>query len=458
MISRLKDYIEIYNIVEVLYWLGLSLLLFSEAFSEMGFGNIFTGGVSIKAGVICLVVKLALDGECNKNNQYLMIQCLALFSGIMTYIKTGYIEYFLVFLVVVASRSIDYRQIKTFFMISLTLMFIINIVLIVIGIKGGGTMVDENAGHYGQVRYFLGFGHPNRAFEMFVNIVMSMCLLIGKRLRNTIICFLAAITIILYYLTKGRCGLISMVTLLLMIVIQDTEIAKCLHNKGIIIKASVAIPISMIALGIIYNGEYIFDMHLINTWVTRIVAWGRYYRQYGISLWGTTVDISFPLDCGFFKAIFCSGICGFLSILTLYFISCKRNRKSYAYCISFLVMMLVLTISHRNTMISYALLVIGAFASSAEDVYDTNNSSIELIGIRTLYRSLNVAIIGLIAVILLGHDIVALILENYKLISGDTTHYMRIIDCLLSVVGVGLGYFVFRKLNEKSAAVKNEEK
>lgn len=108
--------------------------------------------------------------------------------------------------------------------------------------------------------------------------------------------------------------------------------------------------------------------------------------------------------------------------------------------------------------IGFWFLVIEAFASSVTEAYDTNNSRIELNGVRTLYRSFNAAIIELIAAILFGHDIVELILENYRLISGDTTCYMRIIDCLLSVVGLGLGYFVFRKLNEKSVTVKYEDK
>ena len=147
---------------------------------------------------------------------------------------------------------------------------------------------------------------------------------------------------------------------------------------------------------------------------------------------------------------------GFSLIAILYLIAYLNNRNNYAYVVSLLVMMVILAFSSRNTMISYSLLVIGAFSDNRLGDMEIDSYLVQIGRFNITYENIYAGIIGLTILLLTGHEIISTIIKMNSFISGNTTNFMRIVDCVLSAVGFTFGYClsVLRNYRTKTEVLK----
>lgn len=260
---------------------------------------------------------------------------ILLFFGISCYFliisfDANFLISFVLSLILIKKKEKDY--IKTF-MISSIILFIFTVSLNIFGILESTNIIRYK---YGEkiIRYSLGFEHPNSVFLFFLPIALCGYYLYGN--KKTYYFFLTLFSLILYFLSDSRTGIICMLLIILFDKILNKKVLenkafKFFCNNSILIFSLITIIISCI-----------FGDDLTNK-VSSLFSGRPYYLNYYVtngqifSLVGAELHPKYIVDNFYIYVLARLGLIGF----SVYYFTYKLGMKKLGYSKVYAVLLII---------------------------------------------------------------------------------------------------------------------
>lgn len=319
------------------------------------FGAIY-GEVAIVKVVFLFLILLYATISMKSNHFFLKLRrghillfVSIFFSCLLSRFET--LSLLLSFLVALFSRGLNERKIVIFLFIPRILLFILNFILLGCGIIPNeiifryeyGSLIVDN------VRYCLGFFHPNTAYWYYFTLATQYVFIRSKRIKLSEIFFLFGIAYYLFILTDSRTGFIAMILLILLSIVHKFHecIIIFLTRKRILMFAilvtlsiGITIPIYFARGG---NNQVLTKMDFLFTGRFSSAALGLSVE--GFSLFGKIRSFNNVLDSTYIYLLVYTGIITFLLLIYNYYILIKKleyKGKYFHICLILLYMIYAL--------------------------------------------------------------------------------------------------------------------
>lgn len=431
-----------------LFWVGFACVLCSDTFYHTFFQNIVSGGAVYKLGLLCLTGKITLDilgGHLSDNKLIKLLQILAVISAYGTFLTTRYLAIMSLFLILVAANNMNYSHIIKFFLVVICITYIINIVLVSTGLKLEDIWIDDNIGHDGSTRHFIGYWHPNAAMTMTANVFLCLVVYFKEKYKAIICVVMTLIASIVFYYTDSRSGFIVFVVSLLLISISKTRFAQCLLRMRFSFVAFLTSLIGMFGLSIYMDGKTIFNNRFLSTFESRLVSLGYFKNELEFSLLGRNLSDYVLIDCAYFKLLFYFGVIPFLVFIVTYLISIYRKKDDYYFGVYIVAISLILLYNTYPLHVYYALPFIAAFSSMRQE-----ERKDEIIA--KYKKCVNGAFAFAIILLLIGHGIVQYGMEQEAMYGvtywGPRNPYVT--DSVFTIIGAIVGVVLVKYASKKS--------
>lgn len=436
-----------------LFWVGIWCVIVSEMLEYLQIQNILSGGMVKLLGVASLMGKILLDFVENKKDDIWtnFLAILMMVSSTVSFCQTGVYKIALVYLIIVAARGVEYCEILRFYVLLLTSTFIVNLLLVVVGLQNNNVIIDNTPGHYDEIRYSLGFMHPNMVLDYYVIVLITIMMSYGGSIKKKwIIAFLAG-GITLFYFTRCRSGLLALVILLAVWAISGTRLKDIIMDLHIFIILDSVLFTGMFIMAFLYAGKRNLELNIFNTLIARFMSFGIYNDAIGISVLGTKIpnDIPWILDPSYYHIIFAFGWVGLVVATLLYCYCIYKMKRDYLYSGGMFVILLIFVFFNRYTNIAYTVLPIVAFSNntgvlnaSELGYYLTKNVS------DRKYRSLNYATLAGYLCLIIGHQLALKMDKSYHFIKGTSTTFFRISDISLFMIGGAVTLYLSLRMKQ----------
>lgn len=235
---------------------------------------------------IGLVLKIIIYDDYTLKSITINI-CICIFLIFLS-MKVNSTELLLGYILIISAKKVPTKKIIFIYCLAV----FIGILVVNIGALTG---IMNNIISYrnGEERYSLGFSHVNTAGRIYFEFYLSLLMLRYKKINYIEISIGIFLLIFLNSFTDSRSGILAIALTVLLFLIFGGKRKKILDYK-IIKKAFVfiliAIPIVSIILMIKYRSTNSF-MYKINELMTyRINFWNSYYKYYGTTLFGSSLE------------------------------------------------------------------------------------------------------------------------------------------------------------------------
>lgn len=314
-------------------YLGVTIMAVRYFLStlQLEFSPILTNSM-IVIGIICMIVKIS----CTKyaKNEWVVFMSSLFVSLLLLYIKGD--ETFLVITIfIMAMKKSNIRILVKCWTYCNIILFCLAIIysiiegqnIYIIGRYEGIHMIDVK-------RYSFGFSHPNGVLAAFFRIICGVIYLDENKSTKKII-MLELITLLLYYYTKSRTGVVCITLFLLMCFLIQK--GKGTFVELIIAKIFLGVEISVVLFDLIAVYTYGKSKFII---ALDYILTGRFslsYRMFDYikwSLFGTDVQaelLPYALDNSLWYVILMQGFVLFLLLTILYCWSVWKFEKRGKY-------------------------------------------------------------------------------------------------------------------------------
>ena len=243
---------------------------------------------------------------------------------------------------IMAARDIDLKKTMKYMLLTMAIGFGIITLLSVTGIYGSLYSVEDfGHGSANELRYTLGFGHPNTLFSSYFAVMLVLFWSYGKNLKIWHFGLVTALIIGLYLITNSRTSLlIGIFTIVLALVARYLEF----FQKSILsyILTALAVPIGCIWFSVYCAKNSYWIVYYDNTdWLKRVddivtnrirnLYYGDWNRSGAFETWKLFSDRNSTqfFDMGWVRMFYWYGIIPttLIAILILWFIyRCYRKR------------------------------------------------------------------------------------------------------------------------------------
>lgn len=184
------------------------------------------------------------------------------------------------------------------------------------------------------IRHSYGLGHPNMCSAYYALLMIQYVYLHFKKIKAVHLIVLIIGSFIVYYLTKSTTGLITMLTVIMIIFALKYMPFKKMNSKIIVIGLIVGVTLFTV-IPIIYDGKFT----IIDTLMSgRLHQANFYYEKYGVSLFGNNINADLNsiytdniLDMGYAKMLINNGLIYYLIVVFGYIVSmikaCESGRR-----------------------------------------------------------------------------------------------------------------------------------
>lgn len=219
-------------------------------------------------------------------------------------------EFILFIITMLALRKGKYETILKSYFITQVLLYILVIVLNRIGIIES-VHIYRNVNGDTIERYGLGFNHPNIAYRIYFNIVITYFLIRNKNIRNIELIFTMILSLIMYWITDSRNGIIcSSMVILLIFLLKGKELKRCTP----ILKYMFYVLFVISFLLVNFYDNKILILEKINQLTSsRLYAINMYWNLIGTSMLGSATIIPKVAFDNFYMYILC--IFGIISVV-----------------------------------------------------------------------------------------------------------------------------------------------
>ena len=260
---------------------------------------------------------------------------------IIFYSEQNFLISFLLALVCLRRKDEDF--VRTFFYSSI-ICFTLTLLLNSVGILEQNNMIRILDGE-NDLRYSLGFTHPNEVFLFFLPIVLSGFYLFSDKKLFYILVF--GISTVLYNLTYCRTGFYIVMLFLFFVLIKKIFTKKSV--KKIILIFTVILTILSIIIAIKFGSD-------INNNITKILSGRPYYWNYYINngtiftLFGHNKVEGIYLDNFYMYMLVEIGFIGYIIYIYIYYISLKKLNFDYR-CLIIITIFLLYGLFEANVII-----------------------------------------------------------------------------------------------------------
>ena len=238
------------------------------------------------------------------------IIALLLIVSAITYIKQGDSKILRISLMFIAAKNIQTKRLFRFLSIAfLGLLIIIPILCIFGGVGIVSAYGTFGIGREAATRYMLGFDGPNRLSGVWLCLLASLYMVLGKRKLTDIIYLV--VTIFLYGLNKSRTGLIAGLIIIMFPYIYNygPKIVKIIIQNNILKWTLFAIFVITVFATVAY-GPIMERMNFIFN--NRMSFLSRIYQGENITLWGSDFDFQEVyqggMDNSYFNILYTNGL------------------------------------------------------------------------------------------------------------------------------------------------------
>ena len=352
---RIKKMIELN--AEKLFLCGMVCTLFSDIMIAQNIETAWMWKGPFVLGMVLLLFKFLID---LLRKEYAL--CSLFFVAMLTYILTHNGYFLELIIVIVAAKDVDYEKIAKVYAIEIMALFIINIVLLIAGIREFTYLNEEILGHARINRLRLGYSHPNVAMSMYISVICSLIIWLRDNIKSWAYIGFFSVGCVIFYFTDSRFGILVMCVILFLGLARNTGFRNLvLRHRLTEVTFGLSFIIMMI-MGIVFNGEYLIHGGIYNTLISRFVAWGWGVKNVGLSMFGKPYNNYFPIDCGYYRAIFVYGVIGAIVLFYFYIRSMKCKYNDYFFSIAMMALIVTNIFEPRIMSVFFSLPVIAAMA------------------------------------------------------------------------------------------------
>ena len=266
-----------------LFYIAYFLLLFSYMFECV---YLFDNYIKIIKFISILFILFSIFLSLKKRkrkNELLFIIIMLLINLIVLYISKEE-KILILSLFVIACKKINIEKLIKFdATIKISFLIIVSL-LYKLGLTEIYDMVREN----GQIRYSMGFSHPNVFAAYLFSATLSLFfVLFNKNYKKSKLIFLLIASIILgYNITSSRTLVISIIVLIVFL---------CFSKKNLkILKIAKYLPITIAAISLILGYAYNSNNQILNNLNTlssqRVYFMNKFLNEYNVTLFGNKIE------------------------------------------------------------------------------------------------------------------------------------------------------------------------
>lgn len=445
------------NVSNVLFWFGLFLIVTCNTMYIYQFINVVTCNASFTIGSVCLLIKIITDLRfVKKLDLDILFRIIAIACAYMTYRNTFSHTLLIIVLIVISSKNVDYSKLAKMFLVINASIFICNLAVMLLGLKINRAFETKDISHFRASRYCFGCPHPNGFMGMLIVTICCIIIVYKDKLNNMAIAAISVISAVFFIFTESRSGLLVILAIVFLLFIRNNNIAKTLMKYRFAEKIWGFSVVFMIITGFILNGKRPFVIKLINTFTTRVVAFGKAMKKVGMSPFGKIVSMKYPLDSGIFIAFFSFGIIGFIVLMVLVFKALNQSKDDYYMSVVFVAMCVESLFESGVANIIFVLPLIIGYACM--DNKSDNSCEIEnhntYTKVNSIYELLNYAFGASISILLIGQSLLWYVRGevnsvNEFLVGPNPYKYDVALICIGFIVGI-LMCFIVRKIRKSN--------
>ena len=352
---RIKDVLEIIYVI----------LLASIPFINVIFGGKI---VNIIFFCLCFITLIIVILNRKIGTEYIILSIILIGLIVYKYYTKELrieMEFILFIISILALRRTKYKKILKVYFITQVILYGTVVILNKIGIIKSVYIYRRLNGIITQ-RESLGFNHPNIAYRIYFNIIVTYLLIRNKKIKNIELIFISVISFLMYMVTDSRNGLIcSILVILFIFIFKNIKINKITNMiKYVFLLLFI---ISFIVTNFYDNNITILKM-INNITSNRLYAINMYLENINLSLFGHAKIINNVAFDNFYMYILC--LFGIISVI----IYGRYYRKLYEV---FIEKRLIIEI-----IVTTIVLIYGLFESSIMYPY----SNITLLLITLIYN------------------------------------------------------------------------
>ena len=367
-----QQYQDVMNrITTALFFAGLTIELFVVLAEKMRI-PMESPGMIFRLTFVLFLCSMA-GTKFNKRETVLLVLFAAV--GIFSYLKTGRNEILRMTVFVAAMKGKPLEKAMRYTFLLTTVCSALIMLLSVSGLYGDFVMAENTSGRGVEVRYTLGFGHPNSLHCMVAMLMLFGLYLYAEKITRFGLAVLLALNVGFYVLTKSESGFL--IALFAVIVSYLFLRFPSLRAKDLTYYAGEA----MFAFGILFSlVAASFGFHV--EWLRRFDA--RFLTGRIASLWesssGQGLMPSWSLfsspectryfDMGFVRLVYWYGVIPAVLIVALLFLlfrACRRHRDYAGFLFLLSCCLYTVLEAHLVSVFmlrNYVLFLIGLYAGS----------------------------------------------------------------------------------------------
>ena len=359
------------RITTALFFAGLTIELFVVLAEKMRI-PMESPGMIFRLTFVLFLCSMA-GTKFNKRETVLLVLFAAV--GIFSYLKTGRNEILRMTVFVAAMKGKPLEKAMRYTFLLTTVCSALIMLLSVSGLYGDFVMAENTSGRGVEVRYTLGFGHPNSLHCMVAMLMLFGLYLYAEKITRFGLAVLLALNVGFYVLTKSESGFL--IALFAVIVSYLFLRFPSLRAKDLTYYAGEA----MFAFGILFSlVAASFGFHV--EWLRRFDA--RFLTGRIASLWesssGQGLMPSWSLfsspectryfDMGFVRLVYWYGVIPAVLIVALLFLlfrACRRHRDYAGFLFLLSCCLYTVLEAHLVSVFmlrNYVLFLIGLYAGS----------------------------------------------------------------------------------------------
>lgn len=289
----------------------------------------------IVVGVIALFYKIVDEKYRRKEMKFIVILCMIGFSS---FLAVGKPTLLLSCMCIVGMKNIDIDKLfKGMFNIR-AITFIGIVTLSLLGIIENQSIEMWRSGGF-DVRYSLGFGHPN-TLHLSLFILVSLYFYVRYERLNVLDYLLVSIVnLFIYSYSLSRTGCVVVFIVLILMVISKIRICSI---RKLIIKSPKYIFLLLCIISFLF--AYLYGKSALVTALDipfngRLRYSNYYILNYGLTLFGNNItgDINALFDNGYLYLYIQFGLLGLILISNLILLACKYAEKTNNVCQSVII-------------------------------------------------------------------------------------------------------------------------
>lgn len=304
---------------ELLYFIIMFMLMFHNyTYNVYGFNLRKISMLILGTTTVLFGISVIKD---IKNN----FKTLFLYFTVIFMLIFGIRSLYLSFFVLGISAFIDKKLTTKYFLQISTFFYVLTILLYKIDylkeVKNPLTRLEN-------IRYSLGFAHPNTAMMFLMPIFFLSYYLFYPKYKKSIILFIISISLAVFLVTFSRTTFILMIIFLVLIFLNDKIIDKL---KNLFLLEGFIIVLTSLVFPFIFSRENIFNRLLSG----RLFLFHIYLTTKKITMFGDMEVLkeylSLPLDNSYLRILFENGVVGFILLLILNYVVMSLLFKNKDY-------------------------------------------------------------------------------------------------------------------------------